>query len=68
MVASENGPWLSAPGDERELEQSLHRLAADPALRRRIGEANRAKATAEYDEKRMIERYRALYGGLTGRR
>jgi hypothetical protein len=36
-------------------------------LRKRIGEANRAKARAEYDEARMIERYRALYWGLMGR-
>ena len=68
MVASENGPLLSAPGDETGLAHALHTLAADPALRKRIGKANSAKAAAEYDEKRMIERYRALYGGLTGRR
>jgi glycosyltransferase involved in cell wall biosynthesis len=68
MVASENGPLLSAPGDEAGLSHALHTLAADPALRKRVGEANRAKAIAEYDEKRMIERYRALYGGLIGRR
>ena len=68
MVASENGPMLSAPGDEAGLANALRTLAGDPALRKRIGDANRAKAAAEYDEKRMIERYRALYGGLTGRR
>ena len=68
MVASENGPLLSAPGDEAGLAHALHMLAADPALRRRIGAANQAKATAEYDEQRMIGRYRALYAGLAGRR
>jgi L-malate glycosyltransferase len=68
MVASENGPCLSAPGNEAELAQALERLAADPRLRRRIGEANKAKAIAEYDAKRMIERYRALYGSLMGMR
>jgi glycosyltransferase involved in cell wall biosynthesis len=68
MVASENGPLLSAPGDETGLAHALHTLAADPGLRKRIGQANRAKAVAEYDERRMIERYRALYGGLVGRR
>jgi glycosyltransferase involved in cell wall biosynthesis len=64
MVASENGPYLSAPGDEVGLARTLQHFAADPALRRRVGEANRAKAAAEYDETRMIERYRALYGAL----
>jgi glycosyltransferase involved in cell wall biosynthesis len=68
MVASENGPWLSAPEDEAGLAQSLHALAADQVLRRRVGEANRAKARAEYDEARMIERYGALYRGLIGAR
>lgn len=67
MVATENGPYLSAPGDEAGLAAAIAALAADPALRRRIGEANRAKAKAEYGEARMIERYRALYWGLMGR-
>jgi glycosyltransferase involved in cell wall biosynthesis len=67
MVASENGPFLTAPGNEAELAQALAKLAADAVLRKRIGEANRAKARAEYDEARMIERYRALYWGLMGR-
>ncbi len=68
MVASDNGPLLSAPGDEEGLVHALHTLASDPALRKRLGQANRAKAVAEYDEARMIERYRALYAGLSGRR
>ena len=68
MVASENGPLLSPPGDEAGLAYAIHTLAADPALRRRVGHANRARAVAEYDEQRMIERYRALYGGLAGLR
>jgi glycosyltransferase involved in cell wall biosynthesis len=68
IVASENGPFLCAPGDEVALAEAIHALASDPALRKRIGTANRAKAAAEYDEKTMIERYRALYWGLMGRR
>ncbi len=68
MVASENGPFLTRPGDEAELAGALARLAADPALRKRIGEANRAKARAEFEEAAMVERYRALYFGLMGRR
>ena len=68
MVASENGPFLCAPGDEAGLAAAIAALAADAALRRRIGAANRAKAVADYDEARMIERYRALYWGLMGRK
>jgi glycosyltransferase involved in cell wall biosynthesis len=68
MVASENGPYLSQPGDETALARAIAQLAAYPALRERIGEANRAKARAEYDEDRMIARYRALYCGLIDHR
>ncbi|OYW44196.1 MAG: glycosyl transferase family 1 [Sphingomonadales bacterium 32-68-7] len=68
LVASENGPYLAAPGDEAALSAALAALAADPEARHRIGEANRARARSEFDESRMIERYRALYWGLLGRR
>lgn len=68
MVASDNGPYLCAPGDEAALSEAIGALAADPSLRKRIGAANRAKAVAEYDEAKMIERYRALYWGLMGRK
>lgn len=64
MVATENGPFLVAPGDEEGLAVSLAALAEDADLRLRIGEANRAKARADYDQNRMIERYGALYRGL----
>ena len=64
MVSSDNGPLLADAGDENALAESLARLAADPAARKRIGQANRDKARAEFDENRMIERYRALYWGL----
>jgi glycosyltransferase involved in cell wall biosynthesis len=66
MVASENGPYLSTSGDEAGLLHAVQRLAADPVLRKRIGAANRAKAVAEFDEKQMLDQYRALYGGLVG--
>ncbi|RJY08024.1 glycosyltransferase [Aurantiacibacter aquimixticola] len=64
MVSSENGPLLVDPGDERALERSLAQLAADPAERKRIGAANKKKAREEFDERKMIERYRGLYWGL----
>lgn len=67
MVSSANGPYLTEPGDETGLAKAIGALAADAALRKRIGEANRAKALAEYEQKQMIERYRALYWNLMGR-
>jgi len=66
LVASENGPFLTAPADEVELTTAITRLASDKALRRRIGDANRARACAEFDEKQMIERTRSLYRSLMG--
>ena len=66
MVASDNGPFLSDPDDEAGLADAIGALVADSGLRNRIGEANRRKAAAEYDERTMIERYRALYWGLMG--
>jgi glycosyltransferase involved in cell wall biosynthesis len=68
MVATDNGPYLTTPGDETALAEAIGSLAADPMLRKRIGAANRAKATAEFDERTMIDRYHALYWGLMGRK
>jgi glycosyltransferase involved in cell wall biosynthesis len=67
MVATDNGPFLTDPGDEAGLAAAIQALAADPALRRRIGAANRVKAVLEFEERTMIDRYRALYWGLMGR-
>ena len=67
IVSTDNGPYLAEAGDEAGLAAAISVLAADPALRRRVGEANRAKALAEYDESAMFNRYNALYWGVMGR-
>ena len=66
-LASDNGPLLFGPGDGETMAQALRTLTARPQDARRIGQANRAKAREEYDERRMVERHWALYAGLTGR-
>jgi glycosyltransferase involved in cell wall biosynthesis len=68
MVAEENRPFIVPPGDERALRDALAELATDAVQRKRIGQANRARARKEYDEAAMIERYKALYWGLMGRK
>lgn len=68
MLSTENAVLLSEPGDVKALSDSLQRLANDQVLRTRIGNANRVRAREEFDEKRMIDRYRALYFGLMGTR
>jgi L-malate glycosyltransferase len=67
MVAPENDGFLIPAHDEVFLRDALNTLAREPDYRRRIGEANRRKAVAEYDEALMIARYRALYEGALGR-
>jgi glycosyltransferase involved in cell wall biosynthesis len=68
MVAESNAPYIVAPGDERALATALQELAADASARRAIGDANQARARTDYGERKMIERYKALYWGLMGRK
>ena len=61
MVAAENRPFVLPKSDESELAAALARLAADPALRRAIGTANRAIALRDFSEQAMLDRYHNLY-------
>lgn len=67
MVADPNRPFVTPAGDEAALAAALEKLATEDALRRRIGEANRQLARAQYDEKAMIAAYREVYGRALGR-
>ncbi len=67
IVAGENARFITRPGDEAGLAEALEALAGDPELRLRVGEANRVRALAEFDEQAMIEAYRALYASALGR-
>ena len=66
MVSADNRPLIVDPDDEAAFSQALDTLAERPDLRRAIGRANRARAEADYDERRMIERYARLYGEAIG--
>ncbi|MET0270128.1 MAG: glycosyltransferase [Sphingomonas sp.] len=66
MVAAENRPFIAPAGDETALAAALGALMRDVDLRRGVGEANRAKASARYDEAGMIAAYRGLYGDALG--
>lgn len=67
MVAEANRGFISPPGDEAALAAHLQTLAADPALRTRIGQANRVRAQAEYDERAMVTAYRKAYAAAMRR-
>lgn len=62
MVSADNRPLIVEPEDEAGFTAALDGLADRPDLRRTIGLANRGRAAAEYDERRMIEHYARLYG------
>lgn len=67
MVCQENADFVIPPGDAARYAPALEALLRDPALRARLGEANRAVAQSDYSEDAMLARYRALYDGITAR-
>lgn len=67
MVSTPNAPLIAAKGDEDAYARNMLTLAQDEALRARVGEANRLKALAEFDEAGMIDSYRRLYWRTMGR-
>lgn len=57
---------LVPAGKAAPLAAALQRLLKDPMLRRRLGEAGRARAVAEFSEATMLERTAALYREVLG--
>ena len=56
--------FLVEPGDVDALAERLGRLAADPALRARMGEAGRARVLERYSVERLVDDVDALYKEL----
>ncbi len=59
MLSEENGPFI-VPREDRPLASALHALLDDPALRCRVGQANRRKAAQSYDQEAMFQAYSRL--------
>jgi glycosyltransferase involved in cell wall biosynthesis len=55
---------LVPPGDPLALADAIQRLLGQPFEARRLGTTAQARAAAEYDITRMVERYAALYQKL----
>lgn len=53
-------------GDQRQLVEAIHRLAADPHRREQLGTSNRARAEAEFSMAAMVRRYEELYLEVAG--
>ena len=63
VVDGETG-LLVPPNDAAALAVAIRRLLAEPELRRRLGEAGRRRAEAEFDLPRFREQHLALYDRL----
>jgi glycosyltransferase involved in cell wall biosynthesis len=66
-------PWVNQDGvtglvvpagDPTALRHAMNRLAADPELRRRMGEQGLARVTADFSTARMVEQTTTLYREL----
>ncbi len=53
--------WLVEYGDAEALAERLARLAADPALRARLGQRGRQVVEAEFNERQIVESLAAIY-------
>jgi glycosyltransferase involved in cell wall biosynthesis len=57
---------LTRAADPADTAAALVELAGSPRLRRRMGQAGRARVHAHYRTSQMIDRYRALYRATLG--
>ena len=67
ILVPENAALLTPPNDPHSLGKSLAALAADPALRVRLGKANGARARGNFDFAVMQAAYEAAYARAMGR-
>jgi len=64
LIAHRTTGWLAPPYDTAELARGLAWLLEDAPRRREFGANGRRHAEAEYDERRVAQRYADLYAEL----
>lgn len=67
MVAPENDAFLAPRRNEVDIRDRIDTLAKNPESRVYIGQQNRERARALFDEAEMIASYARLYGQAMGR-
>lgn len=67
VVVHESTGLLAPAGDDASLAAALVRVLTDAALRRRFGQAGRARAETLFTEGDMHARYAALYDAMASR-
>jgi L-malate glycosyltransferase len=66
-IVSEPNREYVVPRSDDPMAGAIRKLAENPELREMLGQKNRTKAFAEFDEVNMFARYRQLYGSAMGR-
>jgi glycosyltransferase involved in cell wall biosynthesis len=61
IVEADRDALTHEPGDDRGLADAIRRLAGDPALRRRLGDAARASALVRFDAKAFGRAFAEVY-------
>lgn len=56
--------YTTTPGDTEALKTHIIQLAANPELRQKLGQAGRKKVLAEFNWKKIMERYSAVFGSV----
>ncbi|WP_411820185.1 glycosyltransferase family 4 protein [Hyphococcus formosus] len=64
MVSNENQPYIMPLGNDDAYCEALATLCSSPALRQKIGEANRKKAARLFSQERMVNQYKEIFSKL----
>ncbi|MFM6930658.1 MAG: glycosyltransferase family 4 protein [Novosphingobium sp.] len=67
MVSEANRSYVIPKDRESDYVDALEVLALDPVARRKLGQANRIRARAEFDEASMVAAYRLVYAKAMNR-